>query len=252
MIPKIIHYCWFGKKEKPESVRFCINTWKKHLPDYQIIEWNENNFKYKHLKFTREAYAMKKYAFVCDVCRLYALYNYGGIYLDTDVEVVKSFNDFLNESSFVGKEAKDLVSTGVIGTHAKEEWVYQFLKLYENRSFITHDGGMNLQPNTELLTKLLKELPTKISPTIYPIDFFSAKDWETGLVEITNNTITIHHYNASWKKYRIPIDVFEKKVTTIFKIKNRHIFVRIYRLILNSFYNEKLLKDLETNKTYTY
>ena len=110
-IPKIIHYCWFGRGEKPEIVKRCINSWKENLKDYEIIEWNENNFDININNYVKEAYENKKYAFVSDYVRVYALYNMGGIYFDTDVEVFKSLDEFLQEDSFWGFEEKDYIAT---------------------------------------------------------------------------------------------------------------------------------------------
>ena len=116
MIPRIIHYCWFGRKEKPESVVKCILSWKQYLPDYQIVEWNENNFDIENsITYVKQAYDCKMWAFVSDFVRLHALYNYGGLYFDTDVEVFKPFDDLMINSGFCGFESKYYIGTSVFG-----------------------------------------------------------------------------------------------------------------------------------------
>ena len=114
-IPKVIHYCWFGKNKLSKSAKKCIKSWKKHLPNYEIIEWNENNFDINCNEYVREAYKSKKYAFVSDYARIYALYNYGGIYMDTDVEVIKSLDKFLCNDAFAGLENEYSIQTAVMG-----------------------------------------------------------------------------------------------------------------------------------------
>lgn len=211
MIPKIIHYCWFGRNPKPDVVLQYIQIWKDKMPDYQIKEWNEDNFDYKKLRYTREAYKAKKFAFVSDVARLFALYNYGGIYLDTDIIVCKSLTPFLSEKSFMGYEVNNLVGTGIIGAEKGSAWINQFLSLYNNLSFISWKGRLDTQPNTEKIIPILKQrgcmfdnkealLSEEIH--IYPYDYFCAKDFKTGIVTKTDNTYTIHDYSATWKTKR--------------------------------------------------
>lgn len=106
MIPKVIHYCWFGGNPLPDSAKKCISSWRKYLPDYEIKEWNERNFDVKSIPYTREAYRLKKFAFVSDYARMWILYHYGGIYFDTDVEVIKPFNDIIQRGNFMGFEAQ--------------------------------------------------------------------------------------------------------------------------------------------------
>ena len=197
MIPKIIHYWWFGKSAKPASVLEYIETWKRVLPDYRIMEWNETNFDFRKWKFCREAYAVKKYAFVADVCRMYALSNSGGVYLDTDIEVIKSFNPFLQHQSFIGEERLHTIGPGVIGAEPNTPWVCEFLEMYKSMKFIKYNGRLLDYPNTMYLTNFLHKRSQDL-PTIYPIEFFCAKDYETKKVLVTDNTVCIHHYAASW------------------------------------------------------
>ena len=147
MIPIIIHYCWFGRKEKPNNIIDNIRNWQHVLPDYQIKEWNEDNFDVNSMVFTKEAYKVKKYAFVSDIARLHALMTEGGIYLDTDVRVLKSFDPYLNHNSFIGLEDPKRLSTAVIGAHANVNWIRSFLSTYKEKHFITRRGMLQTTAN---------------------------------------------------------------------------------------------------------
>lgn len=200
MIPKIIHYCWFGPNPKTKEFLNYLETWKKLLPDYEIREWNESNFDVSQYLYSREAYAMDCYSHVSDVCRLHALYNYGGVYLDTDVELLRSFDSFLKYESFVGTETW-LVGTGVIGSEPNTKWIRSFLDFYSHTHFINMFGHTVRTPNTKILTlKLLPSIPAHCWPAIFPKDFFSAKSWEDGSISLSENTVSIHHYAASWRR----------------------------------------------------
>lgn len=199
MIPKVLHYCWFGPKPKPETFVGLIETWRRHNPDYEIREWNESNFNYDAYLYSREAYRMGCYAHVSDVCRIHALYFYGGVYLDTDIEVVKPFDSLLKFQSFVGVETR-YVGTGVIGAEAQTWWIGEFLKYYDTRHFINPFGHPRRKANTAILTKtIIPSLPAEEWPLILPADFLSCKDYYSGKIRLTDNTFSIHHYDASWR-----------------------------------------------------
>ena len=207
MIPKKIHYCWFGGNKKPKAIEKCINSWKEVLSDYEIIEWNESNFDINSNKFIKEAYNLKKYAFVSDFVRLYALYNFGGIYLDTDVEVFKKFDCFLNEESFWGFEEKNRIATSTIGCKKGNKLIKEFLDSYKNRSFISEDGEIDVTPNvctiTELIVKyggILNGEYQKINgiATIYEQEYFSPYDYINCYMKKTSNTYAVHHFYKSW------------------------------------------------------
>lgn len=200
MIPKTIHYCWFGRKVKPADVAEFIAGWQKALPDYKIKEWNESNFPIKNWKYAIEAYRMKKYAFVSDVCRLYALYHEGGIYLDTDIQVLRSFDPFISLHSFAGYEAMDYIGTGIIGAEKGCKWIKDFLDTYTDDCFILKSGNLKLLPNVIRLRNFFKTYDNCMKPRIYPIDYFCAKDWNTGILKVTDNTVCIHHYKNSWNQ----------------------------------------------------
>lgn len=210
MIPKIIHYCWFGKNPKPSDVLEYIETWRKFLPDYEIKEWNESNFNINCNRFVYEAYHIKKFAFVSDYCRLQALYNDGGIYLDTDVEMKKPFDSFLKHTAFMGYEWKGMfIGTAVLASEKKQKWTEDMLRLYENQHFINWwIGSLNNEPNTVRLTKLLEKkyglrrdgkfCILKDGIAVYPIEYFCAHRQDSTDYCITDNTVCIHHFSGSW------------------------------------------------------
>lgn len=214
-IPKIIHFAWFGKGEKPDLAKKCIDSWKKYLPDYEIIEWNEENFDLSMYKYAQQAYENKKYAHVSDVLRLHALYEYGGIYMDTDVEVLKSLDPLLHNRGFSGFESDDRIPTGIIAAEKHNQWIYDQLNLYKTLNFIDDKGKLNLTTNVEYITRISREkhgyIPNgkkqtlKYGMVMYPVDYFCPKSLETGIITCTENTYTIHHFEGSWvpKKSKI-------------------------------------------------
>lgn len=206
MIPKIIHYCWFGHGEMSPLAKQCIDSWRKVLPDYDIVEWNEDNFDLDMYPYAREAYQKKKYAFVADVARLYALYTVGGIYMDTDVEVLKSYDKFLVHTAFSGYET-DKVTTGIMASEKGGEWVKHNLDYYEGRHFILEDGSMDQTVNVVTIYKYMLELGFRGDNTfqdfpglitIYPRDYFCPKSYYDGVIRLTGNTVAIHHFEGSW------------------------------------------------------
>lgn len=208
LIPRIIHYCWFGNKEKPKEVLKYIESWKKNLPDFEIIEWNESNFPVNDLAYTAEAYKMKKYAFVSDVARLYALNEYGGVYFDTDIEVIKDFSSYLDAEIVLASESEKLLMTGFMaGTKDNDVWK-SLLKEYENRKFILDGGKNNCVANTVYLTEYMKSKGLeagKLRQTldggnieIYPNTVFGAFNADTSEFEMNDETVLVHHCMATW------------------------------------------------------
>ncbi|NOU97344.1 glycosyl transferase [Paenibacillus sp. LMG 31456] len=206
-IDKIIHYCWFGGKEKPDLVKKSIATWKQSLPDYQILEWNENNFDIGSITYVREAYESKKFAFVSDYVRVYALYNFGGIYLDTDVEVFKPFDDLLHHDSFWGFEQENYIATSTIGAAKGNKLIEIFLDSYEQKVFIKEDGTHDVLTNVAIITKILEGIGVKANGeyqeiegigAFYPQTYFSPYDYINCRKFITPNTYTMHHFYKSW------------------------------------------------------
>lgn len=240
MIPKKIHYCWFGGKELPGDVKEYIDTWKKYCPDYEIIEWNENNFDITENQYCKEAYEAKKWAFVSDYARLKILYENGGIYMDTDVEVCKSLNRFLKYDWFSGFESEDRIPTGTMGACWNSTIIKIFLDDCNDRHFIKNDGSFDLTTNVEVMTKILKEnYKVQLNNTrqifgdnnlLLPFDYLCAKSFFTGEISKTENTYTIHHFKGTWKneedkikdKFRLFLVKYfgESLVRVIFKIKS--------------------------------
>ena len=213
-IPKIIHYVWVGGNKKPESVQKYIASWKKYCPDYLIIEWNEKNYDITRNRYMHEAYQSRKWAFVTDYMRLDLLDRFGGIYMDSDVEVLKNLDNFMDEPAFTSFETGDpsqtLMPTGLIAAEAGNEWIHYLKSYYDNeRPFILADGSFDLNANTVTITRMTKEkynikMNNKLQRTddfvIYPSDYFCPKSWSTGKITITENSYTIHHFAGSWKK----------------------------------------------------
>lgn len=202
---KCIHYCWFGKNPKSKLILKCIDSWRKYCPDYEIKEWNEDNFDVNCCDYVREAYEAKKWAFVSDYCRFYVLYNYGGIYLDTDVELLRNLE--LLENNFVGFENAHTVNSGLIRGAEKGDYICQLmLQSYADDKFVNSDGTLNLTTVCERETNILCQLGMKkdnklqvvSGTTIYPSEYFNPMDMETGKIRPTNKTVSIHHYAASW------------------------------------------------------
>lgn len=205
-IPKKIHYCWFGGKPLPEEAKKCISSWKKYCPDYEIIEWNENNFDLESNAYVKEAYSAKKWAFVTDYVRLFAMYNYGGVYMDTDVELVGSLDDFLKHQAFSGFESSKDIPTGIMACKKGFTLFKEFLDYYKDRHFITDDGSFDLTTNVSIITNICEKYGLKRNNTLqningfilYPSDVFCPKNYLTGEIKRTKNTIAIHHFSGSW------------------------------------------------------
>lgn len=208
MIPKIIHYCWFGGAPLPEFAQKCIASWKKNCPDYRIKEWNESNFDVSFCDFAKEAYESKKWAFLSDCARLYIIYHEGGIYLDTDVELIRPLDEFLDNKAFLGEETTGAVATGIgFGAEAKNPIIGELIQEYFGRHFKLQDGMLDMEPcpkkNTEPLLKYGYQYSGKDiwripDVTVYPPEYFCPLNYETQKLKITRNTVSIHHFVATW------------------------------------------------------
>ena len=208
-IPKTIHYCWFGGNPLPELAQKCIASWRKFLPDYEIKEWNESNYDVRKIQYIAQAYDAKKYAFVSDYARFDILYQYGGVYFDTDVEVIKDLRPIIERGAFIGVEKgqKPLLNAGLgIASPAASGIYREILDSYQNEHFITTDGSLNLKTVVTRVSDLFKahgfveqDIMQFVADTmIYPSEYFCPKDFDTEKLEITENTYSIHHYDGSW------------------------------------------------------
>lgn len=210
-IDRKIHYCWFGKNPKPDSVLQYLEGWKRKLPKYEIIEWNESNFDIDVCKYVREAYDSKKYAFVSDYARLLALYNHGGIYLDTDVEVRRNLDPLLKTGKLTfGFEELNFIATSTIIAPKSSVFIKQFLDSYHARSFISSTGELDTSTNVQALTRLLEDIGLEKNgryqrlsfegediiileqDRLSPFDYINYRDRSSA------NTYTVHHFSNSW------------------------------------------------------
>lgn len=245
MIPKVIHYCWFGRGKLPDLAKKCIESWKKYCPDYEIKEWNEDNFDLDKYPYVREAYDKRKFAFVTDVVRLYALYHEGGIYMDTDVEVLKPLDRFLAHHAFSGFEDEQFVPTGIMASEKGGKWAKDNLDYYNGKHFLKEDGSVDLTTNVVTITNYMLPLGLKQDNTyqdfpglitFYPKDYFCPKSYKDGQIYLTDNTYTIHHFAGSWVP-KPPVKVRLYKV-----IQNSDVLFWIYR------HTYKWIKCLIKNK----
>ena len=245
-IPKIIHYCWFGGNEKPDSVIKYMESWKKYSPDYEIIEWNEETFDIDSYDFARQAYNAGKFAFVTDIVRLYAIYNYGGIYMDTDVEVLKPLDSLLRYEGFSGFEDDTHIPTGIMAGEKGNRWFLEQLDYYTNRQFKMENGELDLTTNVEIITNKSKKdhgfiangkfQILKYGFVIFPKDYFCPKSPATGIIELTENSYTIHHFSGTWvsTKEKQHSDQFNK-IVQIFGIRIANMLLNLYRKIKPKF-----------------
>lgn len=206
-IPRIIHYCWFGCNPKPKLAEKCIKSWGKYCPDYQIIEWNEDNFDVSTApRYVQQAYKAKRWAFVTDYVRLRALTEMGGVYMDTDVEVVKSLDPYLKQEAFAGFESLKGVQTGLLACRKGFPLFEEFLRHYDTASFLREDGTPDTTTNVEVLTNLCRQRGLQMNDkfqvveglAVYPREVFCPVDFDTMKLKRTRKTVTIHWFSGSW------------------------------------------------------
>lgn len=208
MIPKVIHFCWFGKSEKPESVKKCIASWRKFCPDYKIVEWNEDNFDLDCIPFVRQAYQKKKWAFVTDYARLKIIYENGGIYFDTDVELLRNIDKLLSLKGFMGVEDGGYIATGLgFGAVKNHPMIKELMNDYYQIEFPDNDKGFEKIACPILTTTTFEKngyirngkIQTICDIRIFAQEYFCPISCQTYDTHITPNTISIHHYDSSWK-----------------------------------------------------
>ena len=231
-IPKVIHYCWFGGNPLPDEYKNYIESWKKFLPDWEIKRWDESNFDFNSCTYAKQAYDAKKWAFVSDYARFKIIYDNGGIYFDTDVEIIKPIDDIIKNGAFMGLEkqtmkrgAKDDTRVGIaaglgIGAPAKMDVYKQILDCYASMQFLNADGSLNQTTVVDYVTDIFKKygydstdtLQTVADVTLYPSEYFDPIDCATGKKTITQNTVSIHHYSASWADDKLKLKNKIKKL----------------------------------------
>lgn len=219
-IPKIIHYCWFGGKEKPSKIQKCIDSWHKYLNDYEFIEWNESNFNINCNKYVKQAYENKKFAYVSDYARINALYQYGGIYMDTDVMVYKSFDDLLDNKCILGFEEENYIATSFMASIPKHDLIKEFIDRYEGIEFYNEDNSLDLTTNVQRLTDILEnkglirnDKYQQIEDiSIYPQEYFSPYDYGNCIRKNTENTYCEHLFLVSWLPWTTKVKKAVKKI----------------------------------------
>ena len=254
MIPKIIHYCWLSGDAYPDKIQKYINSWKERLPDYEIMLWDRERSMKCGSQWLDEAFEQRKYAFAADYVRFYALYHYGGIYLDSDVEVLKKFDDLLNLPYFIGFDSFGYFEAAVVGSESNNPWIKLCLDYYTNKHFLLPDGTLDTTPLPGIMYKLISG-KYKITPIphdgfiytfdsalyVYPYVYFSPKRHDTGFIRAANCTYTIHHYSMSWIPLHIRVLVQLKRALT------KLIGVRNVEKII-SFFSLKELKNRMISK----
>lgn len=210
MIPKKIHYVWLGNEPRPPLSELCLSSWRQYCPDWEVIEWNESSIDLSTNDYIRQAYSAKRWAFVSDYMRLYALVNHGGVYLDTDCELLKPIDRFLSNQAIAGFQSTDYVQTALLGCHKGFPLFADLLSSYNNKNFFRQDGSTDLTTNVEILTNYLLERGLLLNGcrqtidglSIYPTDYFCPP--RVGLLKKyrpTNNTYAVHHFAGSWETF---------------------------------------------------
>ncbi len=248
MIAKKLHLCWLSGDPFPPLIQHCFDSWKRYLPDYEVVVWDRQRFDLEENLWVREAFAHKKYAFAADYIRLYALHEMGGIYLDADVEVTGSFNDLLSQGSFMGYESSGDLEPAVIGAHPGMPWIRECLDHYRDRHFVKLDGSFDMQPLPTVIRERLAlhhkmpdmavSSPTHVESadlTLYPAEFFSPKNAYTKRVTTTSATRAIHHFDGHWVEQTFKqklkngahralgmfgVDIYRKAIQIIRKLKS--------------------------------
>ena len=235
MIPKTIHYCWFGGNPLPELAQKCIASWRKFLPDCEIREWNEGNYDVRKIPYTAQAYDAGKYAFVSDYARFDILHEYGGIYFDTDVEVIRPLDDILERGAFMGVERAGALAVGLgIASPAASRIFREVLDSYEASVFLRADGTMDLTTVVERVSGIFRrhgftdrdEIQQVAGITVYPAEYFCPINPATGIISVAENTRTVHHYAATWT---IPL---RKRYMRLRSVLAARIGIKLAKIIL--------------------
>ncbi len=241
-IPKIVHFCWLSGDLYPDLVLKCIQSWNDKLPDYEIRLWDKNSFDIHSVPWVEQACEAKKWAFAADYIRLYVLYNFGGIYLDSDVEVLKSFDDLLELPYFFGREHTpdkienaNSIEAATMGCEPGNEFIGKCLDYYKNKEFINRDGTLNTTTLPTILARVSAHFKTL---NILPMDYFSPKNTRTLALEITGNTYSVHHFNGSWHSLAQQKHVaLRTKLCKIFGERFGEMLATFFAIFINIRYN---------------
>ena len=223
VIPKRIHYCWFGGGKIPPHLEKCMMSWERYCPDYEIVLWNEDNYDFKKSEYMYEAYKHKKWAYVSDYARIDIINKYGGVYLDTDVELVKPLDELLHFNGFMGYETNSIINTGLgFGCKGECELLYAILEEYNKMHFVKKNGELDLTPCTYVQSRVLKKFGFQEGNKIQalatgvimlPTVFLGGMNWGTKKIELKESTYAIHHYNWSWLEEKKDILETKKRVS---------------------------------------
>lgn len=252
MIPKKIHYCWFGGGNLSELEKRCIASWEKFCPEYEIIRWDESNYDVRKCRYMSQAYDAKKWGFVPDYARLDIVYTYGGIYLDTDVELIQSLDDLLDNELFCGQEDEITVNFGQgFGAVAGNVLLAEMMKQMEGMSFVKSDGEYDLTPSPYYQTQILRKngfllqnvYQSRDGVSIYPCDYFCPKNFSTGELVLSEHTHSIHHFHMSWKT------AAQKKWIRRMQQFNRYFPPKLVRILLLPYTAACYIQDAGLKKT---
>lgn len=247
-IPKIIHYCWLSDDPFPEDIAVFMESWKKELPDYELMLWDLNRDHIGENVWVKQSFEAKKYAFAADCIRIYALYHYGGIYLDTDVEVIKNFDDLLHLPYFAGTEGGNWIEAAVLGAEKGADWLKDIL-VYFDKPFVNSDGSFAMITMPQVMNRIIEkkrqiniagkeEIFENVDRNynshfyLFEEDFFSPKNMGTGVITKTPNTYAIHHFAMSWiptRKKLIPN--MKRKMMKVFGVQKINFLIKFLRLI---------------------
>lgn len=250
MIPKVVHYCWFGSKELSQLEQYCIETWKKMLPGYEIKLWNETNINVEECDYIKQAYYKGRFAFVSDYARAKVLYEYGGIYLDTDVEVLKELTPFLKNDAVLGFENRTTVGTAVMAFSKGHFVMKKMLDYYREHPFLSGNNTENLTTNVTILNSILEAegmvrencFQNVKGIIVYPRDVFFPKKISEKNFNVTDNSCTIHRMNGSWLTVRQ-----KKRGSNKFWINICRPILKSFHKVLTAIAGEKISKRIEVS-----
>ncbi len=249
LIPKILHFCWLSGEPYPKEIQKCLNSWKEKLPEYTLMLWDTSKVDVNVCNWTKQAYEKKKYAFVSDYVRFYALYNYGGIYLDTDVEVIKSFDDLLNQEFFFSFEYTTIPEAAVIGAKKGLPWIKTCMDWYLKNDFFDKDGKerhivaplvLKYGFETTLKNTLFDtcEVQKLKGGTVYPFEYFSAWNYYTDKKIITENTYSVHQFFSSWLNINCKVKLKKRLHVLVIKLLGKKRYNKIKYKMRNTMWRE--------------